>query len=65
MAGRFDRSVRNMDANSVDADGRWRLSTPSRADYAFWNTLLAGKAGWAVFAVCAAAFAAILIWLFF
>jgi hypothetical protein len=53
-----------MDANAADDDARWRLSTPARADYAFWDTLLAGTAGWAVFAVCVAALAALLIWLF-
>jgi hypothetical protein len=53
-----------MDADSVDSDGRWRFSTPARADYAFWNTLLAGKAGWAFFAVCAALLAVLLVWLY-
>jgi hypothetical protein len=64
VSARFDRSFRNLDANSVDSDGRWRFSTPARADYAFWNTLLAGKAGWAFFAVCAALLAVLLVWLY-
>jgi hypothetical protein len=64
VPGRFDRSLRNMDANALDADGRWRLSTAAKMDYAFWNTLLAGWVGWALFAICAAVFAALLVWLF-
>jgi hypothetical protein len=64
MGRRFQRSLSEMDANASDADGKWRLSTPARADYAFWNTFLAGWVGWAIFAVCAAALALLLIWLY-
>ncbi len=44
--------------------GRWRLSTPARTDYAFWDTLFSGWVGWAVLAVCGAALAALAYWLF-
>ena len=53
-----------MDANAWDADGRWRLSTYAKSDYAFWNELLRGWVGWAVALVAAAAFAALCYWLF-
>ena len=50
MPGRFQRSVDSMDANAWDDDGRWRLSTYAKSDYAFWNV---------------AALAALIVWLFF
>jgi hypothetical protein len=64
MTNRFDRAVDEMDANAWDADGKWRLSSPARMDYAFWNELLRGWVGWAMFALCAAAVAALLVWLY-
>ena len=64
MSGRFERSVDAMDSNAWDADGRWRLSTYAKADYAFWNELLRGWVGWAVGLVALAAFAALVYWLF-
>jgi hypothetical protein len=64
MGGRFQHSVDAMDANAWDADGRWRLSTYAKTDYAFWNALLQGWVGWAMFAVCLTAFAGLLYWLF-
>jgi len=64
MSRRFQRSMDAMDANAWDADGRWRLSTYAKADYAFWNTLFGGWVGWAVFAVCLAALTALVVWVF-
>jgi hypothetical protein len=61
---RLDRAIDTMDENAADADGRWRLSTPAKSDYAFWDVLLRGWVGWVVGLGCAAALAALLVWLY-
>jgi hypothetical protein len=64
MSGRFQKSLDAMDANATDADGRWRLSTPASADFAFWDTFFRGWVGRALLAVCGAAVVALAYWLF-
>jgi hypothetical protein len=64
VSKRLEDSLDAMDANSVDDDGKWRLSTPARADYAFWSSLLRGWVGRAVFAGCIAALTALIVWLY-
>jgi hypothetical protein len=65
MAGNLDRALRQMDTQNRDADGRLRLGgTQSRAEGVFLASLFDGVFGRIVFAVCVAALAAILVWLY-
>ena len=65
VAKRFDQAVRAMDARSIDADGRMRLgSQQANAEGAFLASFFSGTLGLVVFVVCAAALAALLVWLF-
>ena len=64
MSKRFDGAVRDMDAASIDPDGRMRLgSQQARAEGVFLTSLFSGRFGVVVFAVCCAALAALVVWL--
>jgi hypothetical protein len=64
VRGRFQKSLDASDANASDPDGKWRLSTPASADFAFFGALFSGWVGWAVLAVCGSALALLIYWVF-
>jgi hypothetical protein len=64
VSKRLDKAIREMDATSWDADGRQRLSSYSRADYAFLSSLLDGWVGSAIVVACVAALVALIVWLY-
>ena len=57
--------MRAMDTQNVDGDGQLRLGgTQARAEGVFFASLFSGTFGLVVGAICVAALAALLIWLF-
>jgi hypothetical protein len=61
----LDEAMRAMDSQRADGDGRLRLGgTQARAEGVFWAELFRGTFGIVVFAICVAALAALLIWLY-
>jgi hypothetical protein len=65
VAKRFDEAMRAMDSQRADGDGRIRLGgTQARAEGVFLASLFGGAFGAVVFAICVAALAALLVWLY-